>query len=187
MQRAVFFDRDGTLNVDTGYVTQPDAVRLVPGAAEGAALLAQAGYLLVVASNQSAIARGMITQEQADVVDRRVAELMGLQGVVLEHFYRCPHLPDGSVTEFALECDCRKPKPGLLVRAASELGIDLERSWLIGDRVRDIQAGLAAGCRTIAVRSSGRAHAEEFMQFPAGTLHAKTLVEAAQIILKSPR
>jgi len=186
LRRAVFLDRDGTLNVDTGYVSEPQAVRLIPGAAQGAALLAAGGYLLVVTSNQSGIARGLLSEEQANAVDRRVLQLLREHGVAIDHVYRCPHLPAGTVAKFAIECDCRKPKPGLLTRAARELGIDLARSWVVGDRVRDIQAGLAAGCRTVAVQSAGPAHAGEFMQFPAGTIHARTLTDAARIILGAP-
>lgn len=187
LRLAVFLDRDGTLNVDTGYITRPENVELADGAAAGAAMLSEAGYLLVVASNQSAIARGMLSEAQADEVDQRVVALLRERDVRIEHVYRCPHLPGGSVARYAVECDCRKPKPGLLIRAARELGIDLARSWVVGDRVRDIQAGLAAGCRTIAVASAGPAHADEFMQFPAGTQHAKDLVAAAGIITAAPQ
>lgn len=187
LRRAVFLDRDGTLNVDTGYITSPQGIELVPDAAAGAAVLAAAGYALFITSNQSAIARGMLTEAQADRIDQRLVELLGAQGVGIEAVYRCPHLEVGSIKAFAIECDCRKPKPGLITRAAREHGIDLESSWVIGDRVRDIQAGLAAGCRTIAVKSNGPAHATERMDFPAGTLHAQTLLEAARIIVASPR
>ncbi len=187
LRRAIFFDRDGTLNVDAGYITSPEKIELAPDAAAGAALLAGAGYALLITSNQSAIARGMLTEAQADRIDQRLVALLRDAGVSIEAVYRCPHLPAGSVEAFAIECDCRKPKPGLITRAARERGIDLESSWVIGDRVRDIQAGLAAGCRTIAVKTIGPAHATERMEFPAGTMHAHSLLDAARIILASPR
>jgi D-glycero-D-manno-heptose 1,7-bisphosphate phosphatase len=186
-KRAVFLDRDGTLNVDTGYVARPEDVRLCAGAAEGLRRLAAAGFLLVVVSNQSGIARGLLEPAQADAVDARVAELLREHGVELTASYRCPHLPGGSRPEFARECDCRKPHPGLLLRAAADLGIDLRASWAVGDAPRDAQAGLAAGCRAVlvdgeptAVPSASGAGLDDL---PAGVYRAHDLVGAAEIIL----
>ena len=181
--RAVFLDRDGTLNVDTGYVASPDDVRLVPGAARGAAMLSAAGYRLVIVSNQSGLARGLLTAPQADAVDRRVLDLLAASGVRIDATYRCPHLPGGRVAEYARDCECRKPKPGLLVQAARERGLSLQDSWCIGDGVRDIQAGLAAGCRVVAVESVGPAHEGEQQSFPAEVPRVQTLVDAARLIL----
>lgn len=171
-------DRDGTLNVDTGYVARPSDVRLVDGAAEGAKALAQAGYVLVITSNQSGIARGKMTERDADAVDARVRALLADQGVAIAGTYRCPHLPDGSVAAYAIECDCRKPKPGLLLRAAKDLNIDLARSWAVGDSERDVQAGLAAGCRAVLLSDGDQPH--------HGVPVAKTLAEASGIIIASP-
>ena len=148
-RRAVFLDRDGTLNEDTGYVSNPDDVRLQPGAAKGAAALADAGYTLIIASNQSGIARGIMTESEAEAVDRRVRELLQESGVQITASYRCPHLPGGPVAEYAIECDCRKPKAGLLLRAARDLDIDLAASWTVGDGARDVEAGLAAGTKAV--------------------------------------
>src|ERR1700724_3039428 len=102
LRRAVFLDRDGTLNVDTGYISRPESVRLMPNAAEGARTLSEAGYTLIIVSNQSGIARGMLTTAQADAVDAKVLDLMRERGVRIEAIYRCPHLPDGQVAEFAI-------------------------------------------------------------------------------------
>jgi D-glycero-D-manno-heptose 1,7-bisphosphate phosphatase len=171
-------DRDGTLNVDTGYVARPQDVRLIDRAAEGAKLLAAAGFTLVVTSNQSGIARGLMTERDADAVDARILALLADRGVTIAGVYRCPHLRDGTVAALAVECDCRKPKPGLLLRAAKDLEIDLARSWSVGDSERDVQAGLAAGCR--AVLLSDR-------DVPAAVVPvAKDLMEAAGIIIASP-
>lgn len=182
--RAVFLDRDGTLNADTGYLASPDDVRLVPGAAEGAAILSGAGYRLVIVSNQSGLARGLLTIAQADAVDRRVRDLLAASGVKIDSTYRCPHLPGGRVAEFAGDCECRKPKPGLLIQAARERGLSLQDSWCIGDGVRDIQAGLAAGCRVIAVDSVGPAHEGEQQDFPAEVPRVRNLIDAARLILE---
>jgi D-glycero-D-manno-heptose 1,7-bisphosphate phosphatase len=171
-------DRDGTLNVDTGYVARPQDVRLIDGAAEAARRLAHAGYALVIASNQSGIARGLMTPAQADAVDECVRELLREHGVAVDAVYRCPHLPGGAVAEYAVECECRKPKAGLLLRAAADLGLDLAASWAVGDSERDVEAGRAAGCRTILLdgeERDGRADSEN--------ARAKNLLEAAGIIV----
>lgn len=180
LRRAVFLDRDGTLNVDSGYVSRPQDVQLVEHAADGAKMLADAGYVLVIASNQSGIARGMTTQAQADAVDERLLTLLAQRGVMVQAVYRCPHLPAGSVAEFSIECDCRKPKPGMLVQAARELAINLEASWMIGDGARDVEAGLAAGCQAILISPDGVGDLAGPRVFAA-----KDLVEAARLIATS--
>jgi D,D-heptose 1,7-bisphosphate phosphatase len=142
LKPAVFFDRDGTLIIDTGYLSSPDEVKLLPGATQLLLNLRAAGYLLVVISNQSGIGRGWITEDQARSVDSRFRALLFARGVTLDAIYYCPHVPE-------VNCDCRKPNPGLLRRAAAEIGIDLPRSYMVGDRVSDCEAGEAAGCRPI--------------------------------------
>jgi D-glycero-D-manno-heptose 1,7-bisphosphate phosphatase len=180
LRRAVFLDRDGTLNVDSGYVSRPQDVQLVKHAAAGAKLLADAGYMLVIASNQSGIARGILTGAQADAVDERLLALLAQRGATVQAVYRCPHLPAGSIAEFSIECDCRKPKPGMLVQAARELGIDLAASWMIGDGARDVEAGLAAGCRAILLSADGVGALAGPRVFAA-----KDLIEAARLIATS--
>ena len=184
-RKAVFLDRDGTLNIDREYVGRPADVELVPGAAEGAKLLADAGFALIVASNQSGIARGFFTPQQADAVDARVRELLAGKGVRIEAMYRCPHLPNGTVKEFTRDCDCRKPKPGLFLRAARDLDIALARSWAIGNGARDIEAGVAAGCRSVLVNGAddeaGLTESETAGVQP--DFRARDLVEAARFIV----
>jgi len=139
---AVFLDRDGTLIEDVGYPRDPDLVRLLDGAAEALLRLAEAGFRLVVVSNQSGIGRGMVGAEEAQAVhDRFVAEFER-RGIAFDGAKYCPHAPDEG-------CDCRKPAPGLLLAAANELGLDLERSFMIGDKHSDAEAGRRAGCRTV--------------------------------------
>jgi D-glycero-D-manno-heptose 1,7-bisphosphate phosphatase len=149
--RAVFFDKDGTLIEDVPYNVNPDRIRLMPGAAEGLYLLHVAGYKLVVVSNQSGVARGLFSEDSLGPVEERLRALLGEMEVPLEGFYYCPHHPEGSVWKYAVECECRKPAPGMIVRAAHEHGIDTARSWFVGDILDDVEAGKRAGCRTILV------------------------------------
>jgi histidinol-phosphate phosphatase family protein len=140
--RAVFLDRDGTLIEDVGYLGEPERVRLLPGVAEALRDLEARGWLLVVVSNQSGIGRGLLSPEQAQAVAERFLECLHERGARVHAVYCCPHRPtDG--------CACRKPAPGLLLRGAGQLGIDLARSVLVGDRASDVEAGRRAGCRTI--------------------------------------
>ncbi len=180
-RRAVFLDRDGTLNVDTGYVARAGDVRLVDGAAEGAKALADAGYVLVIASNQSGIARGLMTAAQADAVDVRLREILRKRGVNIEASYRCPHLPTGSVAAYARECDCRKPKAGMLLQAAGELGLDLGASWIVGDRMRDVEAGHAVGARAVLITDQPQA-----VDASDGVPRVRNLLEASRIIIAAP-
>ncbi|MEZ4400167.1 MAG: HAD-IIIA family hydrolase [Kofleriaceae bacterium] len=139
MRRAVFLDRDGTLVVDVGYPRDPAAVELLPGAAAALAGL-PADVALVIITNQSGLARGRITADEADAVQAEVERQFAAAGVRFAGAYRCPHGPaDG--------CRCRKPAPGLLLDAAADLGLDLARSIMIGDKPSDVAAGVAAGCR----------------------------------------
>jgi D-glycero-D-manno-heptose 1,7-bisphosphate phosphatase len=182
-RRAVFLDRDGTLNVDREYVGKPQDVELAPNAAEGARMLADAGYVLVVVSNQSGIARGYFTEHEAAAVDARLAQLLAGRGVTIAASYRCPHLPDAPLPEYAIACDCRKPSPGLILRAAAELSLDPNVSWAIGDRARDVAAGAAAGCRTIAVDPVPPPAEPEDFGSVKPDYRARDLVDAARHII----
>jgi len=182
-RRAVFLDRDGTLNVDREYVGKAEDVELVQNAAEGAKMLAAAGYVLVVVSNQSGIARGYFTEKQADAVDERLAQLLAGRGVTIAASYRCPHLPDAPLPQYAVDCDCRKPSPGLILRAAAELSLDPNASWAIGDRARDIAAGAAAGCRTIAVDPVPPSQEAEDFGASEPEYRARDLVDAAHYVI----
>jgi histidinol-phosphate phosphatase family protein len=147
---AAFLDRDGTLNVrppEHEYVSSADAFVWLPGAAEGCALLAEAGYTLVVVSNQRGIARGVIDLDVLRAIERRIQDGLHPHGCRVASFRYCPH-------DIADACACRKPRPGLLLDAADELSIDLASSWMIGDAESDVAAGRAAGCRTILVGKS---------------------------------
>lgn len=143
---AVLLDRDGTILVEKEYLADPGEAELIPGAGDGLRRLQEAGYALVVLTNQSGIARGLYGEPEYRAVDARMRELLRAHGVEVAASYHCPHHPD-----FTGECDCRKPAPGLFERAIRELDLDPLRSWLIGDRLRDIEAAAALGARAILV------------------------------------
>ena len=140
-RRAVFLDRDGTIIVDRGYLADPDGVALLPGAVTALRTLRARGYALVVVSNQSGIARGLIRPDEHARVAARVVELLASEGVPLDAAYYCPHGPDDG-------CACRKPAPGMLRQAAEAHCIDLTASLMVGDKASDLEAGRAAGCKT---------------------------------------
>ncbi len=151
--RAVFLDKDGTLVDDIPYNINPDLIRLVPGARESLRDLQEAGYELIVISNQSGVARGFFTEEDLIPVEKRLHALFSAAGVSLAGFYYCPHHPQGRLPRYAISCDCRKPNPGMLYQAAREHHIDLAASWMIGDILDDVEAGNRAGCRTILLQN----------------------------------
>jgi D,D-heptose 1,7-bisphosphate phosphatase len=148
-RRAVFLDRDGTLIHDPGYLSDPEGVELLAGVADGIQALGAAGFLLVVVTNQSGIARGKYDVEQYESVARRLDAVLARAGVEVAASYYCPFHPDGVVVPFNVDHPDRKPNPGMWLRAAEDLDIDLARSWSIGDGERDIVAGKRAGTRGV--------------------------------------
>ena len=153
LRHAAFLDRDGVVIEESHYLGDADRVRLVPGAGESIATLNRAGWVVVVVTNQSGVARGLFSRDSVCAVHERLASLLLEYGARIDSFYFCPHHPEAELEEYRQDCDCRKPKPGMLRRAAQELGLDLTASWMVGDRVSDLEAGAAAGCRTILVRT----------------------------------
>ena len=154
-QKAVFLDRDGTLNRHMGFLRDIDHLELLPGVGEAVRAINRSGHLAVVATNQAVIARGEVTVLQLEEMHAKLETLLGAEGAYLDAIYYCPHHPhkgyEGEVPELKIECECRKPKPGMLLRAAEDLNIDLARSWMVGDGEADILAGKAAGCRTALI------------------------------------
>jgi histidinol-phosphate phosphatase family protein len=140
MSAAVFVDKDGTLVRNVPYNVDPERIALEDGAAEGVEALAGGGFRVIVVSNQPGVALGLFAESALHEVERKLRDLVGQ----IEGFYYCPHAPDGG-------CECRKPSPGLLLRAAREHGVELDRSWMVGDILDDVEAGRRAGCRTILV------------------------------------
>ena len=154
LQRAVFLDRDGVINVDHGYVHKVEHFQFVPGSDVAMGRLQAAGWRLVVVTNQSGLARGLYSIDDYDRFTAHLRQELQPLGVRLDAVLHCPHLADAAVPGYRLACDCRKPKPGMLLQAARELSLDLAASVIVGDRLSDVQAGRSAGVgRCVLVRS----------------------------------
>lgn len=145
--KAAFFDRDGVLNVDKSYLYKIEDLEWIDGAEEALAYLTKKGYTVFVVTNQSGIARGYYTVDDMNKLHEFMAQQVAAAGGKIEKFYYCPHLPEGKIAEYAVECDCRKPKPGLILRAFEEYDIDKEAAFLIGDKTRDVESAEAAGIK----------------------------------------
>ncbi len=157
-RRAVFLDRDGVLIEDVNYLTCRERVRVLPGVPGALQRLRNAGYLLLVVTNQSAVARGWLTEQELADIHAELQSRLAERGAQVDAIYYCPHLPEGKVQQYTRNCQCRKPAPGLINRGAREWNVETAQSYMVGDSARDIAAGRAAGCQTIAVgraRGSG--------------------------------
>ncbi|MCC8173833.1 MAG: D-glycero-beta-D-manno-heptose 1,7-bisphosphate 7-phosphatase [Odoribacter sp.] len=158
-QKAVFLDRDGTINKYVGFLRDINDFELNPGAAEAVKKINASGYLAIVVTNQPVIARGEVTFEELQQIHNKMETLLGLEGAYLDGIYFCPHHPhsgyEGEIPELKFDCDCRKPKPGMLLKAAEDFNIDLNQSWMVGDGENDIKAGITAGCRTALLVGEG--------------------------------
>lgn len=152
-QRAVFLDRDGVINVEKGYLHRIEDFEFLPGVPQALRLLKEAGFLLVVVTNQSGVARGYYSLAAVHELHRHLQSELADAGVAIDGFYVCPHHPEHGSADSAGECDCRKPLPGMIERATADFRIDPARSYLVGDKPSDIEAGRAAGCRTLLVRT----------------------------------
>ncbi|MCD8363299.1 MAG: HAD-IIIA family hydrolase [Lachnospiraceae bacterium] len=154
-QKAIFLDRDGTINKYVGFLRKPDEFELIEGTAQAIKKINNSEYLAIVITNQPVIARGEVTWKELERIHQKMETLLGEEGAYLNGIYFCPHHPDkgyaGEVPELKVDCECHKPKPGLLLKAAKDFHIDLSQSWMIGDRDSDIKAGKAAGCRTALI------------------------------------
>ncbi|MDY6914579.1 MAG: HAD family hydrolase [Planctomycetota bacterium] len=182
--KAVFLDRDRTLMEDPGYVSDPDSVKLLPGVELALKSLAQAGYKLIVVTNQSGIARGMLTEETLEKIHDELRRQLAERGAHLDAIYYCPHHPDGALAGYAEDSELRKPKPGMLLKAAAELEIDLDNSWMVGDSGRDIEAGQRAGCRTVRVRTPSEETGTVEDEAAQADHTVRNLVDAARVILR---
>ncbi len=158
-QKAIFLDRDGTINKYVGFLRNIDDFELLPTVAEAIKLINLSGYLAIVVTNQPVIARGEVTFAELEEIHNKMETILGKDGAYLDGTYFCPHHPDkgfeGEVAELKIVCDCRKPKPGMLFQAAKDFNIDLEQSYMIGDGEHDKGAGEAAGCRTKIIPTDG--------------------------------
>ena len=176
-QKAVFLDRDGTINNYVGFLRNIDDFELIPGVAESIRKINESGYLAIVITNQPVIARGEVTVPELQLIHNKMETLLGAEGAYLDAIYYCPHHPhkgyEGEVPELKIDCECRKPKPGMLLQAAEDFNISLEDSWMIGDGENDVKAGRSAGCGTVLIGT------EEYGQDMA----ASSLLEAVNLII----
>lgn len=168
-QKAVFLDRDGTINKYVGFLRKEEEFELLPGVADAIKRINKSGYLAIVVTNQPVIARGEVTFSGLDRIHNKMETLLGNEGAYLDGIYFCPHHPhkgyEGELAELKIDCDCRKPKPGMLLKAAEDFNIDLSLSYMVGDGENDIKAGMAAGCKTVLLSTTG----EEFGQDSCAT------------------
>jgi D-glycero-D-manno-heptose 1,7-bisphosphate phosphatase len=186
LRAAVFIDRDGTLAHEVGYVNDVSRFRLFPWSIEAVRLINRSGYLAVMVTNQAGVARGYFPEPAVREVHERLQAALADGAARLDGIYYCPHHPDAGEPPYRQDCDCRKPRPGLLTRAASDLGIDLARSWVVGDRQGDLQVAWAVGARGVMVktgygRGELRHHAPSWARQP--DLVAEHLLEAVSRIL----
>ncbi len=177
-QKAIFLDRDGTINEYVGFLTNIDEFKLLDGVTDAIKKINASGFLAIVVTNQPVVARGEVTYEQLDEIHHKMETLLGQEGAYLDAIYYCPHHPHsgyaGEVKSLKIECECRKPKPGMLMKAAKDYNIDLEQSWMIGDSKNDILAGKNAGCKTVLIGTE-----EDDQDITVGTL-----LEGVQKILE---
>ncbi|MBW8036329.1 MAG: HAD family hydrolase [Planctomycetes bacterium] len=179
--KAIFLDRDNTLIEDPGYINNPDQVKLLPKATEAIIQLRKMGYKIVVISNQSGVARGILTEEVLAEIHQKMLDLLQSENGYVDRIYYCPYHPDGVIEKYRKESDMRKPGAGMLFLAEKEMDVDLANSWMVGDSYRDVAAGKKAGCKTILINSP-RHPAKRQKGDPEPDKIAVNVKEAANII-----
>lgn len=157
---ALFLDRDGTLIKEKGYLADPGAVELLPGVAEGLLAARKMGFKLVVVSNQSGVARGLFPESRVREVNLALSELLAARGAVIDKFYYCPHHPQARIAAYRGACLCRKPRPGQLWQAKRELKLDFRRSFMVGDKIADVETGKAAKVKTVLLLTGAKSRYE---------------------------
>ena len=150
---AVFLDRDGTINEDAEYLSDPNKLKLIPGSGEAIRLINEAGLLAIVLTNQSGVARGYFPEAQVGVVNKRLDLLLAQEGAKVDAYYYCPHHPTEGIAPYRMECDCRKPKTGMIEKAVKDMNIDFKASYMVGDKLSDLQMADDAGAKGILVRT----------------------------------
>jgi len=184
--KAIFLDRDNTLIDDPGYINDPEQVVLLDGVCEALIELKKMGYKLIIVSNQSAVARGIVTEKVLAKIHEKLEGLFAQGGAKVDKIYYCPYHPEGVIPRYKKESDFRKPRPGMILKAAEDMDIDLPRSWVIGDSQRDIEAGKAAGCTTILIENvTHNRTLEPNMEAP--DYRAVNMKEVINIIKKNDR
>lgn len=186
-KRVVFLDRDGTINVEVGYLSRPEDFVMIDGAAEAIKLLNDAGFVVVVVSNQSGVARGYFTEEDVMKVNDRMLFELNVKGAFVDAVYYCPHHPDFGDEKYKVDCECRKPKTGMVEKAKEELGISTEGSFVVGDHKGDIELGKNIGAKTVLLLSGhGSEEAKKLGEEGITPDHtAKDILSAVKYILGS--
>jgi D-glycero-D-manno-heptose 1,7-bisphosphate phosphatase len=182
MNKAVFLDKDGTLIPDIPFNVDPGKITLQDDIVTGLKRLQDDGFKLIIISNQSGVARGYFTEDKLLGVAEKMKALFAQNGLALDGFYYCPHHPQGTVLHYNIECDCRKPKAGMLLRAAADHNINLTNSWMVGDILNDVEAGNRAGCKTVLVDNGNETEWVEG-HYRTPTVICKTIDEAADVLL----
>ena len=180
IKQAVFLDRDGTINVEKEYLYRVEDFEFTTGAVQGIKLLNDAGYFVVVVTNQSGVARGYYDEADVERLHQHIDELLKSAGAHVDAWYYCPHHTSGN-QPYNQDCLCRKPLPGMLVKAASDHAIDLDHSWMVGDKIADIQAGLAAGCKPVLVLTGYGL--SDRLELPSDVPCCSDLLAAARLIV----
>lgn len=178
---AVFLDRDGTINEEVGYLSRLDQLKLIPGTPEAIRLINEAGMMTVVVTNQSGVARGYFTEDFVETVHERINAMLQEKGARIDRFYFCPHHPVYGNGPYKIACSCRKPESGLFLRASEELDIDLARSYVVGDMLKDIDAGKRVGTRGVLVRTG---YGQNISQTDKPVYIAEDVLDAVQWILQ---
>lgn len=180
-RKAIFIDKDGTIIPDIPYNVNPDLITIYDGVIEGLKLLQQQGFVFIIISNQAGVARGYFKYSELDKVKNKINQIFNSEGIQIENFYFCPHHTEGKIAEYSIKCNCRKPEPGMILKASLELQIDTKQSWMIGDILNDVEAGNRAGCRTVLINNKNET---EWVMgaFREPTFIASDFLAAAKII-----
>lgn len=186
MNKAVFFDRDGTINEEAGYIRDLNNLKLIKGASQAIEKLRQKGYLAILITNQSGPARGYYGEDWVKTLNSTVQNLLEKEGTKLDEMYYCPHLPDGIVEEYTKDCDCRKPNTALFLQAKEKFNIDLSQSYMIGDKATDVEAGHNAGCKGILLKTGYGEQVLDgkYQSIPNADYVANDISDASDWILK---
>jgi D-glycero-D-manno-heptose 1,7-bisphosphate phosphatase len=186
LRKAIFLDRDGTLVEEAGYLDRLERLNFFPYSIDAVRLLNRAGYAVVIVTNQAGVARGIFKESFVAEAHRHIGERLAAGGARVDGFYYCPHHPEASIAEYRQACDCRKPQPGMFTRAAEELDLALDQSFVVGDRWHDLEAGQRVGIRGVLVRT-GYGRTEEASPHPRVTpaAIADNVIQAASWILRA--
>jgi len=183
-RKAVFIDKDGTLIPNIPYNVDPEKITLSTKASDGLIKLQNSGFLLIIVTNQSGVAKGLFKEKELEKVRNKIETLCIADNIQLSGFYFCPHHPHGVVHQYAIACKCRKPSEGLLLKAAKDLTIDLTKSWMIGDILNDVEAGNRAGCRSILLNNGNETEWKNG-NYREPAYIARNIPEAAEYILNT--